>query len=368
MAEAVRTEWSEEQRSGGRARPVDGPPIAVVGGGSFGTALAVCWASAGHPVRLWVRRSELAEEVRRSRRNEEYLPGVEIPPEVEITSRLEDLQGCDPVVLVVPSHGFRGVLRSLLDVWPEGDPLVVVSAAKGIEPETLARMSEVTRQEAESHGRELGGASGRQVEFAVLSGPSFAVELARGAATAAVIAADDAELARRLRQQLASPTFRLYSSSDLVGVELGGTVKNVIAIAAGIVAGLGLGHNSLAALITRGLHEITRLGLALGGQPRTFAGLAGLGDLVVTCTGGLSRNRAIGVALAEGETLAEIAAGTQQVAEGVKNSLAIAQLARKEGVSMPITEQMVEILYQDKSPSQALRELMSRELKAEAEL
>ena len=334
-------------------------PIGVLGAGAFGTALTAHWATAGHRVRLWARRDELACELRESRRNRDYLSDVELPPEVEVTSDLHDLTGCDPVVLTVPSHGFRDVLHELLAVWPHDEPLVVVSAAKGIEPKSLLRMSEVTAEEAERADRE--------VAFAVLSGPSFAAELASGVATASVIASQDEELARRLRHRLASPTFRLYSSTDVVGVELGGTVKNVIAIAAGVVAGLKLGHNTLAALITRGLHEITRLGLAYGGQPRTFAGLATLGDLVLTCTGGLSRNRAVGVALAEGETLEEVTSG-HQVAEGVRNSVAIAELASRKGVEMPIVEQVVLLLYEGKSPSRALHELMTRELKSEAKL
>lgn len=334
-------------------------PIGVLGAGAFGTALAAHWATAGHRVRLWARREELARELRETRRNRDYLADVELPPEVEVSSDLENLAGCDPVVLTVPSHGFRHVLHDLLAVWPEDEPLVVVSAAKGIEPKSLLRMSEVTAEEAERAGRE--------VSFAVLSGPSFAVELAAGVATASVIASQDEALAKRLRQRLASSTFRLYSSTDVVGVELGGTVKNVIAIAAGVVAGLNLGHNTLAALITRGLHEITRLGMAYGGQPRTFAGLATLGDLVLTCTGGLSRNRAVGVALAEGKTMEQVTSG-HQVAEGVRNSVAIAELASRKDVEMPIVEQVVLLLYEGKSPSQALRELMTRELKSEAEL
>jgi glycerol-3-phosphate dehydrogenase (NAD(P)+) len=201
----------------------------------------------------------------------------------------------------------------------------------------------------------------------VLSGPSFAAELGRGMATAAVLASAEPGLAAWIQEELASSSLRLYTSSDVVGVELGGASKNVVAIAAGVVAGLGLGYNTLAALITRGLHEITRLGVAYGGQQRTFAGLAGLGDLVLTCTGGLSRNRQVGMDLAAGKPLDEIVRG-QTVAEGIKNSLAVARLARKRGVEMPITEQMVEILYEGKAPKQALAELMRRELKAESEL
>lgn len=333
-------------------------PIGVLGAGAFGTALATHWAQHGHDVVLWARRAELAESMQETRKNPDYLPDVELAPAVRVTSRLEELTGCDPLVVAVPSHGLRAVLRDLLAVWPAAQPMVAVSTAKGVEPESLERMSAVTAGEA--------ARADREVAFGVLSGPSFAAELARGSATAAVIAAEDEALARRLRQQLSSPVFRLYSSTDVVGVELGGTAKNVIAIAAGVVAGLQLGHNTLAALITRGLHEITRLGMAYGGQPRTFAGLATLGDLVLTCTGGLSRNRSIGVALAEGQSVEEVTSG-RQVAEGVRNAVAIASLAQRKGVEMPIVEQVVELL-EGKDPRTALHELMTRQLKAEAKL
>lgn len=350
----------DERREMSRESEItNGPkPIGVLGAGAFGTALATHWADNGHEVVLWARRADLAAAMQETRQNPDYLPDVELAPAVRVTARLDDLSGCDPMVLVVPSHGYRNVLRDLLAIWPEAKPLVTVSAAKGVESESLERMSEVTTSEA--------ARAGRAVAFGVLSGPSFAAELARGAATASVIASEDEALARRLRQQLSSPAFRLYSSSDVVGVELGGTAKNIIAIAAGVVAGLQLGHNALAALITRGLHEITRLGLAYGGQPRTFAGLATLGDLVLTCTGGLSRNRSIGVALAEGKTVQEVTSG-HQVAEGVRNAVAIAGLAQREGVEMPIVEQVVKLL-QGKDPRSGLHELMTRELKAEAEL
>jgi len=336
-----------------------GRPIGVLGAGSFGIALAAHWAKHGHPVRLWARREDLARELRETRQSSDYLPGVELPAGVRITTELRDLVGCDPVIVAVPSYGFRDVVRSLAAVWPRDEPLVVVSGAKGIEPKTLERMSEVTAEEAERAEREIA--------FGVLSGPSFAVELAQGAATASVIASEDEALAKHLRQRLASPTFRLYSSTDVVGVEIGGAVKNVIAIAAGVVVGLKLGHNTLAALITRGLHEIARLGLAYGGRQPTFAGLATLGDLVLTCTGDLSRNRAIGIALAEHKTREEATSG-HQVAEGVRNSVAIVDLARRKGVEMPISEQMAEVLYEGKDLHEALHELMTRELKSEAEL
>ena len=335
--------------------------IAVLGAGSWGTALAVHFAGAGgHRVRLWARDAELARRMAEERANPEYLPGVELPPLLEPTSDLESLPGCEFYLLVVPSHGFREVLRQFLQVFPNDRPLPLISGTKGIEIETLARMSQVAFEE--------GMAADREVRFGVLSGPTFAAELARNTPSAAVIAAEDAGFATEIRECLATPWLRLYSSSDVVGVELGGAVKNVIAVAAGTLSGLGLGHNTLAALITRGLHEITRLGIAYGGQPRTFAGLAGLGDLVLTCTGGLSRNRQTGIDLASGKTLEQITSGTHQVSEGIRNSLAVSRLAAARGVDMPITRQMAAVMYEGKDPRRAVEELMTRELKSESEL
>jgi glycerol-3-phosphate dehydrogenase (NAD(P)+) len=333
--------------------------VAILGAGSFGTALAVHAAREEREVVLWARRPELVEQIAAERVNADYLPGVELPPRIVPTTDLAAVAACEVVLVVVPSHGFRESVRALLAVQPAARPAVLVSATKGIEVETQARMSEVVFEE--------GMAADREVRYAVLSGPSFAAELGRGMATAAVLASAESGLAAWIQEELASSSLRLYTSSDVVGVELGGASKNVVAIAAGVVAGLGLGYNTLAALITRGLHEITRLGVAYGGQQRTFAGLAGLGDLVLTCTGGLSRNRQVGMDLAAGKPLDEIVRG-HTVAEGIKNSLAVARLARKRGVEMPITEQMVEILYEGKPPKQALAELMRRELKAESEL
>jgi glycerol-3-phosphate dehydrogenase (NAD(P)+) len=334
--------------------------IAVLGAGSWGTALAVHFAGAGgHRVKLWARDAELAQRMARDRANPDYLPDVELPPLLEPTSDLESLAGCELVLLVVPSHGFREVLRQLLHVWPKDRRVSLISGTKGIEIETLARMSQVSFDE--------GTAVEREVRFAVLSGPTFAAELARNMPSAAVIASDDAQYATEIRESLATRSLRLYSSSDVVGVELGGTVKNVIAVAAGALSGLGLGHNTLAALITRGLHEITRLGIAYGGQPRTFAGLAGLGDLVLTCTGGLSRNRKTGMDLVAGKTLEQIT-GTHLVSEGIRNSLAVSRLAAVRGVEMPITQQMAAVMYEGKDPRRAVEELMTRELKAESEL
>jgi len=264
------------------------------------------------------------------------------------------------LLVVVPSHGFRDIVRQLVTVRESDDALTLISATKGIETESLSRMSEVVAQVAEE--------SEIPIRFAVLSGPTFAVELAVGQPSAAVIASSDHELASELSRSLSTDRFRLYSSNDVVGVELGGATKNVIAIGSGILSGLGLGHNTLAALITRGLHEISRLGLASGGDIRTLSGLAGLGDLVLTCTGGLSRNRRTGMALASGKTLEEIQSETSMVAEGIRNSLSVTRLARRQKIEMPITEQMMAVLYENKPPKDAVQELMTRALKSEAAL
>ncbi|HVS65639.1 MAG TPA: NAD(P)H-dependent glycerol-3-phosphate dehydrogenase [Thermoanaerobaculia bacterium] len=335
------------------------PAIGVLGAGSWGTALAVHWARTGHRVRLWARSREICEAIEAGE-NERYLPGVAIPDAIEASHDLAAMDDCDPLVMVVPSHGYRSVLRELLERIRSRRPRIVVSGTKGVEVDSLDRMSEVTAEEGERAGLEL--------RFAALSGPSFAVELVADSPTAVVIAAEEEELATELRSRLATRTLRLYSSRDVVGVEIGGSAKNVVAIAAGAVEGLGLGHNTLAALITRGLHEITRLGVACGGLERTLAGLAGLGDLVLTCTGGLSRNQQTGLQLAQGRSLDEIRHATGMVAEGVRNSLSIARLAERKGIEMPITAQMVEVLYQGKAPRHALEELLGRDLKSESEL
>jgi len=334
--------------------------IGVLGAGSWGTALAVHAASAGCEVRLWARRPELAAELTESRCNRTYLPNAKLAPSIEPTADMRDLTDCKVFMVVVPSHGFRAAVRRLLEVLPGRHEIQLVSATKGIETETTARMSQVAREEADAKGRDLC--------FATLAGPTFAAELAVGQPSAGVVASASPDLAIELGELLATPLFRLYSTDDVVGVELGGAGKNVIAIAAGVVSGLGLGHNTLAALMTRGLHELTRLGVACGGQRRTFSGLAGMGDLVLTCTGGLSRNRQTGIQLAAGKTLEQIQKETSMVAEGIRNSLSMTRLARKTGIEMPITEQMMQVMYEGKTPRQALEDLMTRELKAEAEL
>ncbi len=342
--------------------------LGVLGAGSWGTALAVHFANAGHEVYLRARDETFARELARKRQNRRYLPDVGFPEALRVGHDLREVHESSAVLVVVPSHGFRDSVRAFLEAAPlsgrpgssGAEPVTLISATKGVETETAARMSEVCAEEA--------AAADREVRFAVLSGPTFAAELARHAPTAAVVASKAPGLAKRLREVLATPSFRLYSTTDVVGVELGGAAKNVIAVAAGVVTGLELGHNTVAALITRGLHEMTRLGVACGGEAPTFSGLTGLGDLVLTCTGGLSRNRRTGMALAAGKSLAEIQAETSMVAEGIRNSRSLTLLAERHGIEIPITNQMMRVLYEDKDPREALEELMSRERKSEHEL
>jgi glycerol-3-phosphate dehydrogenase (NAD(P)+) len=327
--------------------------ITVLGGGSWGTALSAHLVRSGHEgVRLWLRDPRLAEEINLLHRNPRYLSGVELPPGLAATTELPSaLAEAETVLVAVPSEFCRGVYREAAPFIPRG--AVLVSATKGIEIDTLRRMSEVARDEVPGHG------------VAALSGPSFALEVAQGQPTAVVVAAEDRSLAESLQRAFSSRTFRAYSSPDIVGVELAGALKNVIAIAAGIVDGLGYGQNTVAALITRGLAEMTRLAVALGGRGDSLAGLAGLGDLVLTSTGGLSRNRRVGQALGRGKTLAESVSEILQVAEGIPTTLAACALAERTGVEMPIARQMREVLYGGKSPRLAVDELMLRSLKRE---
>ena len=326
--------------------------VTVVGGGSWGTALAGHCVRIGHVVRLWVREPEVAEAINEKRENPLYLPGVTLPPGILAGLDLATaLEAAELVLMVVPSQFCRAAYRDLGRRAPAG--AVLVSATKGIETETLRRMTEVARDEAPDH------------PLAVLSGPSFALEVAREQPTAVVAASAEASVAESVQRALSSRTFRVYSSDDVVGVELAGALKNVIAIAAGVVDGLGYGHNTVAALITRGLAEMTRLAVAMGGRPDTFSGLAGLGDLVLTCTGGLSRNRRVGQALGAGKTLEEALRETAMVAEGVRTTLAACALAERAGIEMPIAEQMREVLYRGKPPRTAVDGLMLRSLKRE---
>jgi glycerol-3-phosphate dehydrogenase (NAD(P)+) len=325
---------------------------AVLGGGSWGTALACQLARCGHDVKLWVRESGVAREINHVRSNATYLPGLLLPPGIAATCELAAaVAEAEALAIVVPSQFCRGVLRQLAPLAPP--EAVLVSATKGLELDTLRRMSELAA--AELPGRSV----------AALSGPSFALEVAREQPTAVVMASLDVAVAERLQRAFSSRSFRVYVSSDVVGVELGGALKNVIAIAAGIVDGLGYGHNTVAALITRGLAEVSRLALALGGRAETLAGLAGLGDLVLTCTGSLSRNRSLGQSLGRGQTLEQALAGTRMVAEGVPTTLAACALAARAAVEMPIAVQMREVLYGGKPAREAVEELMLRTLKRE---
>ena len=331
--------------------------VAILGAGSFGTALAVHAARAEREVVLWARRPELATEMAAGRLNPDYLPGVELPARVVPTADLAAVAACEVVLVAVPSHGFREAVRALLAVQPAARPAVLVSATKGIEVETQARMSEVVFEE--------GMAADREVRYAVLSGPSFAAEVARQAPTAVVVASRSPAAAQKAQNLFQSRYFRVYTNADVLGVGLGGALKNVIAIGAGVGAGLGFGHNAIAAVVTRGLAEITRLGLAMGAERSTFMGLAGLGDLVLTCTGPLSRNRTVGYRLGQGESLQRILQGMAGVPEGVETVRAVMELARRHDVEMPISEEVHAMLSEGRSPRTALENLMSREPKPE---
>ena len=329
--------------------------VAIIGAGNWGTALALTLAQKGQAVRLWAYEKEVVESIRTKRENELFLPGVKLPESVSATSEVgEALDGAEIVLTAIPSHVCRALFERMFPFLKSG--MVLVSATKGIDTERLLRMSEVIQ---EVLGRKF------SPRLAVLSGPSFALEVAQGQPTAIVVASEDREVAQQLQMEFSSRALRLYTSIDVVGVELGGAVKNVIAIAAGVIQGLGLGHNPTAGLITRGLAEMTRLACACGGRRETLAGLAGMGDLVLTCTGHLSRNRMVGVELGKGRTLAEILGSMRMVAEGVKTTRATIALAEKHAVEMPITQQVDRILKGEISPRDAIRELMERTLKDE---
>jgi glycerol-3-phosphate dehydrogenase (NAD(P)+) len=324
-----------------------------VGGGSWGTALARLLAARELEVRLWVRDPDFASTIETRRENARYLPGARLDDRIRATADLEEaLAGAELVVSALPSHVVRSVMADAAGRVEEGT--AVVSASKGIEEKSLKRMTEVL---AEVLDREDG--------LAVLSGPSFAAEVARGVPTAVTVASHDPAVAESVRETFFAPRFRVYTSADVVGVELGGAVKNVVAIATGIADGLGYGSNARAALITRGLAEISRLGTALGGERLTFMGLAGLGDLVLTCTGDLSRNRTVGLRLGRGESLETILADMDQVAEGIRTTRSVRDLAAHNGIEMPIVEQVHEMLYHAKSPQIVVEELMTRESKPE---
>jgi glycerol-3-phosphate dehydrogenase (NAD(P)+) len=329
--------------------------IAVIGSGSYGTCLAILAAGKGHEVALWCRTPETADAISQTRQNAAYLPGATIPEQVEVTSDLERaVKGASLVLSVTPSHATRDVLGRAA-THMTGDT-IVVNASKGLEEKTYFRMDEVFSSVLPDH------LAGRSV---YLSGPTFAKEVAQGQPSAIVVAGRDTETTREVQEALSTDRFRVYSSEDVVGVLVGGALKNVVAIAAGISDGLGFGHNARAALITRGLAEISRIGVSMGADPLTFAGLSGLGDLVLTCAGDLSRNRRVGIALGEGKKLDDVIAEMKMVAEGVKTTRVAYDLTRKLAVRAPITEVIYAILYEERPARQAIVDLMSRSLKAE---
>lgn len=333
----------------------DVQPVAVIGAGAWGTTLAQVLAEKGVPVRLWVREPEVFDALVRDRINRTFLPGVRLSARIMVTQEFAvALQGARVALMSVPSHYFREVLRELRPhLTPE---TVLVSATKGMEIESLLTMEGVVREE-------LGAA----VAYAVLSGPSFAREVAQKTPTAVTIASRRREVAHNLQRLFSTPYFRVYTSHEVTGAELGGALKNVFAIGTGILEGMGLGANSRAAVITRGLAEMTRLGVRLGANPMTLMGLAGLGDLVLTCTSSLSRNFQVGVKLGKGLTLPEIMEGMTEVAEGVKTARAVHLLAQRLGVDMPIVAAVYKILYEGLAPREAIKKLMTRELKDELE-
>lgn len=331
-----------------------GAAVAVLGAGGWGTALAVHLARVGHQVTLWGRDPVLVADMRTRHANAVYLPDVTFPAAVCATSDMADALGAaELVVAAVPSHGLREVLAAAADHIAVG--ATVISATKGLEQGSLLRMSEVVAQEL-----------GHAHDVVVLSGPSFASEVARELPTAVVVASRSGAAAERVQREFRAPYFRLYASEDVPGVEIGGAMKNVIAIAAGVADGLGLGHNAQAGLITRGLAEISRLACAAGAKRDTLSGLAGLGDLVLTCTGALSRNRHVGIELARGRALGDVLAGMKMVAEGVRTADAALALGARHGIELPIASQVSEVLRGRKEPRSALLDLMLRPQRAEA--
>lgn len=329
--------------------------IGVIGAGSWGTTLADLLARKGFAVTLWAYETDLVERMAKTRENDLYLPGFPLAAGLAFTASLrEAVTGRELLVLVPPSQVMRSVMKQAAEHIAPGT--LLVSAAKGIENDTLLPMSEVLLEVLPAPV---------SAGLAFLSGPSFAREVAAGMPTAVVAAASREQVARRVQDIFSTEAFRVYTNEDIIGVELGGALKNVIAVAAGVSDGLGFGYNTRAALITRGLAEMTRLGTAMGANPATFSGLAGMGDLVLTCTGDLSRNRTVGMELGRGKKLEEILGGMKMVAEGVKTTLSAYQLARKLGVEAPIIEQMYLILYEGKEARRAVGDLMLRELKPE---
>ena len=329
--------------------------IGVIGAGAWGTALSMLLADKGHQVTLWMFETDLAEETSRTRENKVYLPGFMLPESIKVTSSIETaVKDMEIILSVVPSHTVRTVTKQLTTfLRPDA---IVASASKGIEIETLMPLSEVFRDVLPKKFHE---------RLCFLSGPSFAKEVAQKMPTAVALASYNPFIGKKVQSVFSSAYFRVYTNPDVIGLEMAGSLKNVVAIAAGVLEGMGFGYNTMAALLTRGLVEMARLGIAMGGSMQTFAGLAGMGDLVLTCTGGLSRNRTLGTRLGKGEKLNDIMSGMKTVAEGVKTAKAARELAKKYHVDMPIVDEVYQLLYENKSPKQAAKDLMSRELKGE---
>ncbi len=331
--------------------------IAIIGAGAWGTALAIALTRSSRPHRLalWAHSADVVEALHTRRVNEIYLSGFELAVDVEVTGSLEKaLAEADLVLGVMPAAHAREIYRAMRPLVAPGSSFI--SATKGLEPDTHARISQVIAEE-------MGPDSSSRI--AVLSGPSFAAEVAAGHPTAIVLASANGKLASEIQEEFSGPRFRLYTNDDVIGTEIAGAVKNVIAIAAGICTGLELGTNTVAALVTRGLAEMTRLAVALGGRRETLAGLAGVGDLILTATGELSRNRSVGIQLGKGRELREILGSTRRVAEGVGSAAATLELARRANVEMPITEQVHSVLIAGRVTKDAIRELMERRLKQE---
>ena len=329
--------------------------IGVIGAGAWGTALAMLLSDKGHDVTLWMYEKDLADETAKTGENRVYLPGFKLARGINVTSSLETAVNDKALVLsVVPSHTARMVTKELAPFLSANS--IIVSASKGIELDTLMPLSDVFRDvlPKQFHNR-----------LGFLSGPSFAKEVAQKMPTAVALASYDPQVGKKAQEIFSNAYFRVYTNPDVIGVELGGSLKNVVAIAAGVLEGMGMGYNTMAALLTRGLAEMARLGVAMGANLQTFSGLAGMGDLVLTCTGGLSRNRTLGTRLGKGEKLSDILGGMKAVAEGVKTAKSARDLARKYNVDMPIVDEVYQLLYEGKAPKQAVKDLMSRELKGE---
>lgn len=325
---------------------------AILGAGSWGTALAALWAKNGKEILLWGNNPARVERLRETRENSEYLPGVKLPKSVHVTSEMNDCAGCALVVFVIPSTAFRAIAKRFSEATPNENS-VLLSCTKGIEHGTGMRMSEVLEELLPNH------------VLAVLSGPNLAVEVARELPTATVVGCKDSERAAEIQSYLGSSRFRIYTSDELVGVELGGALKNVFALPAGVSDGFGLGDNSKAALVTRSLAELLRLGTAMGGNPKTFYGLSGAGDLIATCFSKHSRNRTVGERLGRGESLAQITSSMKMVAEGIPTAKSAYECARKLNIETPIIDQVYAVLYEGKAPLQGLKELLQRDQKDE---